>query len=109
MSSLARPMEQPQSLVFVSICTYVLRGRGSALVIPYLDFLLLGGRGSHDWSSFGGFLPEGRGEVERDVLGARVARWETGLRRVLEIEVRLSGRDWLGEMPALARGEEVEA
>ena len=54
-------------------------------------------------------LPGDGGEVERDVLGARVARWETGLRRVLEIEVRLSGRDWLGEMPALARGEEVEA
>jgi len=32
-----------ESLVFVSIGTYVLRGRGSALVIPYLDFLLLGG------------------------------------------------------------------
>lgn len=54
-------------------------------------------------------LPGDGGEVERDVLGARVARWETGLRRVLEVEVRLSGRDWLGEMPALARGEEVEA
>jgi len=41
---------------------------------------------------------------------ARASRvWETGLRRVLEVAVWLSGRDWLGEMPALARGEEVEA
>jgi hypothetical protein len=54
-------------------------------------------------------LPGDEGEVLRDVLGARVARWETGLRRVLRFAVRLLGRDWLGEMPALARGEEVEA
>jgi hypothetical protein len=54
-------------------------------------------------------LPGDGGEVERDELGARVARWWTGLRRSLGSRVRLLGRDWLGEMPALARGEEVEA
>jgi hypothetical protein len=73
-------MEQPQSLlVFVSIGTYVLRGRGSgglALFFRYLDFLLRGGsrRGSHGWFKLWKNLPGDGGEVERDVLGARVAR-----------------------------------
>ena len=54
-------------------------------------------------------LPGDGGEVERDELGARVARLVDWFAAFLGIAVRLLGRDWLGEMPALARGEEVEA
>jgi hypothetical protein len=41
-------------------------------------------------------LPGDGGEVERDVLGARVARWKTGLRRVREIAVRCGCQGEIG-------------